>query len=115
LSCAIKADVSEVVGRVVDIQMNQTSEFYHFLTRPKNRSESIPDQIYNAIVDWLSPLDFKMKQSEIFQKREDGTGQWLLQSSHFKEWCDGTSETLWCRGIREIAPFFRLPVSSTAE
>lgn len=37
--------------------------------------------------------------------REEGTGQWLLDSEIFKDWRDGHSEMLWCPGNREIFPF----------
>jgi hypothetical protein len=60
------------------------------------------DQERRTIVDWLSPLNFKVSQSEFLQKREHGTGQWLLESQEFLDWRDGTSETLWCPGPREI-------------
>ena len=54
-----------------------------------------------VIADWLSPLNFKAKQMDVIAKRAEGTGQWLLESEEFKTWLDGTSETLWCSGLRE--------------
>jgi hypothetical protein len=53
------------------------------------------------ISPWLSPLNFKAGQSEFLQKRQEGTGQWFLQSQEFTDWRDGTSEMLWCPGSRE--------------
>jgi hypothetical protein len=50
---------------------------------------------------WLSPLNFKAVQSEYLQKRQEGTGQWFLESPEFTDWRDGTSEVLWCPGNRE--------------
>jgi hypothetical protein len=55
-----------------------------------------------VISDWLSPLNFKAKQMDIISKRAEGTGQWLLESTEFKVWLDGTSETLWCPGPRGL-------------
>lgn len=74
------------------------SDFCH-LTR-----SSDPER--RDIIDWLSPLNFKLIHSEIFQNREDGTGQWMLESQEFINWRDGRSKTLWCPGIREISLLF---------
>jgi hypothetical protein len=54
------------------------------------------------ILDWLSPLNFKISQSEFSKKRAKGTGQWLLESQEFKTWRDDVSELLWCRGDRKF-------------
>ncbi len=60
------------------------------------------DQERRAIAEWLSSLNFKVTQSDVFKNRQEGTGQWLLNSKDFKHWVSGTQETLWCPGIREI-------------
>lgn len=65
------------------------------------------------IADWVTPLNFKPIHSDFFQKREVGTGQWLLDSKEFKDWRDGHLESLWCPGIREI-PSFILPSRSVS-
>jgi hypothetical protein len=54
------------------------------------------------IAAWISPLNFKATQLDMFQKRAPNTGQWLLNSSEFNAWLVGSSETLWSPGIREI-------------
>jgi len=56
------------------------------------------DDERQRIASWLSSLNFKAVQNEYIQKRENGTGEWLLESPEFKDWRDGTSETLWCPG-----------------
>jgi hypothetical protein len=55
-----------------------------------------------AIAAWLSDLDFKGTQKDIFANRTQGTGQWLLESQEFKDWFAGKSDVLWCPGAREI-------------
>lgn len=57
-----------------------------------------------TISDWLSPLNFKVTQSDVFEQRVDGTGRWLFESQEFRAWLEGTSETLWCPGMREMLP-----------
>jgi hypothetical protein len=52
------------------------------------------------IVDWLSDLDFEVKQNDLFETRAEETGNWLLEESAFKEWLNGTRHILWCAGDR---------------
>ncbi|KAJ6458689.1 ankyrin repeat-containing domain protein [Mycena vulgaris] len=51
------------------------------------------------IIDWLSPINFFERQDDIFRAREPGTGDWLLEDSHFKQWEASSGEILWCRGM----------------
>ncbi|KAF8157565.1 hypothetical protein K438DRAFT_1861459 [Mycena galopus ATCC 62051] len=36
------------------------------------------------IIDWLSPLNFFVRQDNIFSTHQEGTGEWLLQKKQFK-------------------------------
>ena len=38
----------------------------------------------NKILDWLTPIDYGLKQSDLINRRQKGTGQWLLDSGKFK-------------------------------
>ncbi|KAJ7021504.1 hypothetical protein C8F04DRAFT_266660 [Mycena alexandri] len=51
------------------------------------------------IIDWLSPINFFLRQADISQMQEKGTGGWLLDHPLFKKWECGLGSTLWCRGI----------------
>ncbi|KAJ7453089.1 ankyrin repeat-containing domain protein [Mycena latifolia] len=51
------------------------------------------------ILDWYSPLNFFLRQADIFSAWQPGTGAWLLEASLFKEWKSGGGKILWCRGI----------------
>ncbi|KAJ7328902.1 hypothetical protein DFH08DRAFT_709331 [Mycena albidolilacea] len=51
------------------------------------------------IIDWLSPLNFFLRQADIARTRQPGTGAWLLEDVCFQEWKSGSGKTLWCRGI----------------
>jgi hypothetical protein len=53
----------------------------------------------HTIADWLSPLNFFQKQSDVLSRRHPGTGQWLLDSGESRDWISGAEQTLWCRGI----------------
>jgi hypothetical protein len=49
----------------------------------------------------LSPIDFDEQHAAIFSLYVKGTGQWILDSEKFRQWCSGQGETLWCPGVRK--------------
>ncbi|KAJ6588433.1 ankyrin repeat-containing domain protein [Mycena capillaripes] len=51
------------------------------------------------IIRWFSPLNFFPQQDDIFATRQEGTGEWLLNTDEFKEWKSGTGVTFWCYGM----------------
>ncbi|KAJ7088325.1 hypothetical protein C8R44DRAFT_531415, partial [Mycena epipterygia] len=51
------------------------------------------------IIEWYSPLNFFMRQADIFNSRQPGTGQWLLEHDLFKKWKSGANGRIWCRGM----------------
>ena len=51
------------------------------------------------LLEWLSPLSFPAQQSAIFNRRQEGTGQWFFESPEFKNWMSKSGQTLLCRGI----------------
>ncbi|KAI9777066.1 MAG: hypothetical protein M1839_009117 [Geoglossum umbratile] len=57
------------------------------------------DQESQNVMAWLSPLNFSAKQSDVFGRHQEGTGEWLLGADAFKNWLDGSERTLWCPGI----------------
>jgi hypothetical protein len=52
-----------------------------------------------AILDWLTPIDYALQQSDFIKRRQEGTGQWLLNSNEFQEWVEQSNQTLFCPGI----------------
>ena len=54
---------------------------------------------FQGALKWLSSLDYVSQQSEIFAKRQPGTGQWLLDSLEFRRWMDTPGSTLFCPGV----------------
>ena len=54
-----------------------------------------------TIIDWLSPLKFEAKQSDVLSSRSGSTGTWILETEEFKNWAVGSGKTLWCTGIRK--------------
>src|ERR1700722_2437128 len=71
------------------------------------------ESLRQAIASWLSSLNFQVSQTEFIQKRKSGTGNWLLESQEFQDWCDGTSQMLWCPGDGKIISLSRSIDSSS--
>jgi Cdc6-like AAA superfamily ATPase len=58
------------------------------------------NQERNTIINWLSQLDYLGKQRDIFAKRHERTGQWLLNHEKFNTWLSADDNSvLWCHGI----------------
>jgi hypothetical protein len=51
------------------------------------------------ILRWLSPTDYGTQQSDFFNRRQEGTGRWFLESAEFQEWHDNAGKTLYCQGM----------------
>ncbi|KFZ19348.1 hypothetical protein V502_03701, partial [Pseudogymnoascus sp. VKM F-4520 (FW-2644)] len=56
-------------------------------------------QQYRVITDWLSSTDFPAQQSDFIGRREEGTGQWFVESLEFTNWLQETKQNLFCPGI----------------
>jgi hypothetical protein len=57
------------------------------------------DQERRTILDWLTKIDYGTQQSDFISRRQEGTGQWLLDSDEFQRWSIGSKQTLLCPGI----------------
>lgn len=51
------------------------------------------------ILDWLAPLDYSTQQSDYLRRRQEGTGEWLLNSDEFQMWVKDESQMLFCPGM----------------
>ena len=57
------------------------------------------DQRHRLITDRISTTDFLLQQSDFIARREEGTGQWFLESSIFTTWLQKPKSSLFCPGI----------------
>ena len=62
-------------------------------------NERQDDQERLSILDWLTPIDYAPQHSDIINRRQAGTGQWLLDSPKFHAWLQVDKQTLFCPGI----------------
>jgi Cdc6-like AAA superfamily ATPase len=51
-----------------------------------------------TILDWLTAIDYGPQQSDYIDRRQEGTGRWILESTEFQDWVT-IGNTLFCPGI----------------
>lgn len=56
---------------------------------------------HRTILNWFSKYNYWPAQGYHFDRAEEGTGQWLLESSEFQDWIEGGKRFLWCQGNRK--------------
>jgi hypothetical protein len=52
-----------------------------------------------AILDWITPINYASQHSDFISRRQPGTGQWLLDSAEFHGWVEADKQILFCPGI----------------
>lgn len=57
------------------------------------------DQRRKDVLDWLTPPDHGIRESDWFDVKKQGTGQWFLDSNEFQEWVGNHGRKLFCTGI----------------
>jgi Cdc6-like AAA superfamily ATPase len=50
------------------------------------------------VLNWLAPIDYGPQQNDLIQRRQAGTGQWLLDSGQYQAWLTAKRQTLFCPG-----------------
>lgn len=51
------------------------------------------------ILEWLSSQIAWHPQTDFFRRRQEGTGQWLLDSPQYQNWIQTEGQTLFCPGL----------------
>lgn len=57
------------------------------------------NQKHQIILDWLSSSDFPAQQSDFTSRRQNGTGEWLVNSPKFTDWLHMANQILYCPGL----------------
>jgi Cdc6-like AAA superfamily ATPase len=52
-----------------------------------------------TILAWISSSNYPAQQSDIIQRRQEGTGQWFLDAPEVARWLKEAKTTLFCPGI----------------
>ncbi|KAK3995944.1 hypothetical protein QBC44DRAFT_386935 [Cladorrhinum sp. PSN332] len=91
LSKDIKASNDNVTRGLERLQQD-SGQISRQIKRQERRSEE------QVILNWLHPFDYLGLQDDIFSRRQNGTGKWLIGSSEFQSWLRAGNETLFCHG-----------------
>ena len=73
----------------------------------KQAAKQYLDEEQQKVLKWLSPLNFASEQVDIFERHQQGTGEWLFEEEVFKAWLAGGINALWCSGIRKPFRIYR--------
>lgn len=57
------------------------------------------DEERRKIIDLISTTDGEAYQADTFSRRQEGTGQWLLEAPEFRAWLNEGRQTLFCPGM----------------
>ncbi|EGN97887.1 hypothetical protein SERLA73DRAFT_160915 [Serpula lacrymans var. lacrymans S7.3] len=79
-------------------EVHDNGQQVNFITTINNVGQH-NTQERRELAEWVSPLNFPQKQSNVSETRQKGTGSWVLDDERFKEWKSGDVKTLWCPGI----------------
>jgi Cdc6-like AAA superfamily ATPase len=63
-----------------------------------NLEELVRNECTNDVLSFISDADYNAVQNDILENVKAGSGKWFLQSTEFKLWLAGQSETLYCYG-----------------
>ncbi|KAL7972114.1 hypothetical protein HDV63DRAFT_402762 [Trichoderma sp. SZMC 28014] len=84
--------LSEVLTQVRDSVTNIETNVEDIKSR-MNSEEDV------KILNWLSDSSHSSQQNDFLSRRQQGTGQWLLQSKEYQNWLSTNKQTLFCPGI----------------
>ncbi|EPE30107.1 Ankyrin repeat-containing protein [Glarea lozoyensis ATCC 20868] len=92
LSLDTKKDLSRVNDLVINIDRK-------IVQMDQKQQTQLQEKEKRDLETWLTSLNFCAKQNDIFARRQEGTGEWLLQDQNFQSWLTGFKRKLWCQGI----------------
>ncbi|KAJ6563634.1 hypothetical protein DFH09DRAFT_1364040 [Mycena vulgaris] len=89
----------QTISNLKDLQNEHRIDHKYIAQSVRNVAKNQDSGERDKIIEWFSPLNFFLRQADIFNSREPGTGQWFLEHELFKKWKTGTTKMLWCPGM----------------
>ena len=57
------------------------------------------DREQQAVLDWLTTVDYSSQQNDFIARRQEGTGEWFVESDEFQQWENNKRRILFYPGI----------------
>lgn len=89
-----------------DVEKKRHSEHMEYLDPMSNeicRIREVTEKAQNdnvrlRLLQWLSSEDFSARYNDIWSKREELTGDWLIENDHYNDWKTKPRSFLWLYG-----------------
>ncbi|KAI0098945.1 hypothetical protein GGR51DRAFT_419090 [Nemania sp. FL0031] len=94
----MRADVGTTLNHMNRLQIRIDGVQTSILKQHEQESLRHNRDAAGSILSWLSQIDFADQQADLLRRRERGTGEWLLNSSKYKDWTNSRRATLFCPG-----------------
>ncbi|XHF98005.1 hypothetical protein AWENTII_001577 [Aspergillus wentii] len=97
LNVALTSDQRKLVQDIGNSRLQQGKQVSN-IERIVNTMGQEQQDYGQTILEWITPVDYAAQQTDILNRRQRGTGNWLLDTDEFQQWVDGEKRTLFCQG-----------------
>ncbi|KAF3293548.1 hypothetical protein TWF132_004516 [Orbilia oligospora] len=87
-----------VPATAIDVQVRQ-KEFDEAIDNLTKLKKNLDGEENRKILDWITPIDDSSRHNDTLNRRQPGTGEWLLNSTEYQNWLNTVKEVLFCPGI----------------
>lgn len=96
----LKSHVDQLHDAVGAVNLKATTEIRERLDKSLKRDEKDGIQKERAaFMNWISSLDFERAHKLLYERRLEGTCEWIFESREYRRWQDHRgSSLLWCYG-----------------
>lgn len=91
--------LKELQGSSSNIQETVDSHHTEVIAGIGELKSNEEDDKRSRMLNWLSSSNYPAQQFDLIERRESGTGRWLLESQEYRTWLTESSGTLFCPGI----------------
>ncbi|KAF6785754.1 pfs domain-containing protein [Colletotrichum sojae] len=97
------AYAKDLLCRIKPVKVEVDSKFLDALNETGATVREIQSQLADdedlRILEWLTPVDYSLQQSESLRKRQEGTCNSHLASPRYQDWLSTSGQKLFCHGM----------------
>ncbi|KAF3104373.1 hypothetical protein TWF102_003015 [Orbilia oligospora] len=100
VAAACTKELLEVIvpATAIDVEVRQ-KEFDEAIDNLTKLKKNLDGEENREILDWITPIDDSSRHNDTLNRRQPGTGEWLLNSTEYQNWLNTVKEVLFCPGI----------------